>query len=376
MIVPPPATRRRACLATCAVLVAGLIAPLLASAATPAHAAHALPRVRVIAMGGTIGNAMSGRLSARELVAGLPHAERLARLETETFANLASAVLTMDDCARLSRHLVALLAADRELDGVVVTGGTDTLEELAWFLYLTLADARPIVVVGAMRRPGAADDDGPANLADAVRVAGHRAARGLGTVVVMRGQILSARHVRKRHATNLDAFDAPEPERLGLVKGGRVHFDRVHSRLGGVSYEGEKHLPISIPGALALTDGASLPRVDLLLTYQDAAGDLIEAAVAQGARGIVLAGAGAGALTPSQADAARRVARAGVPVVIASRTGAGVAPRPDAFGVLPILTAGDLAPLKARLVLALGLARGMDARQVAALFGTALPNGR
>ena len=327
--------------------------------------------MRVIATGGTIGNAPTGRLSASELVAALPRAERLARIEPETFANLPSAVLTMDDCVRLSRHLATLLAVDRELDGVVVTSGTDTLEELAWFLYLTLADTRPIVVVGAMRRPGAADADGPANLADAVRVAAHPSARGLGTVVVMGGQILSARHVRKRHATNLDAFEAPETERLGVVTRGRVHL-----RPGGVSGRNGKHLPIAIPGSLGLPDGASLPRVDVLLTYQDAAGDLIDAAVAQGARGIVVAGAGAGALTPSQADAARRVARGGVPVVIASRTGAGRAPPPEAFGALPILGAGDLAPLKARLVLVLALARGMEEPEIARLFAAPSQNRR
>jgi L-asparaginase len=224
-----------------------------------------------------------------------------------------------------------------------------------------------------MRRPGAADADGPANLADAVRVAGHRSARGLGTVVVMGGQILSARHVRKRHATDLDAFDAPESERLGTVKRGRVH---MRMRSGGVSQRTEKHLPISIPGSLALPDGASLPRVDVLLTYQDAAGDLVDAAVAQGARGIVLAGAGAGALSPSQADAVRRAAGAGLPVVIGSRTGAGVVARPDTFGTLPILTAGDLEPLKARLVLVLALARGMDGSQIARLFAAGSLNGR
>jgi L-asparaginase len=367
VIASPWHTRRRTSAAACAVLVAAF----LARATPPVDAARPLARVRVIATGGTIGNAPTGRLSASELVAGLPHAERLARLESETFANLPSAVLTMDACVRLSRHLAALLAADRELDGVVVTSGTDTLEELAWFLYLTLADTRPVVVVGAMRRPGAADADGPANLADAVRVAGHRSARGLGTVVVMGGQILSARQVRKRHATDLDAFDAPESERLGTVKRGRV---QMRMRSGGVSQRTEKHLPISIPGSLALPDGALLPRVDVLLTYQDAAGDLIDAAVAQGARGIVLAAAGAGALTPSQADAARRVARGGIPVVIASRTGAGGVPPPEAFGPLPILGAGDLAPLKARLVLVLALARGMEESEIARLFAAPSQN--
>jgi L-asparaginase len=112
--------------------------------------------------------------------------------------------------------------------------------------------------------------------------------------------------------------------------------------------------------------------VDVLVTYQDAAGDLIESAVAEGARGIVMAGAGAGTLTPSQAEAAGRVASAGIPVVIASRTGAGRVAALESPGTPAITTAGDLAPLKARLLLVLALARGMDVQQVAALFaGTA-----
>src|SRR3954471_24235390 len=198
-----------------------LVTAALASS-TPSRADR-LPRVRVVATGRTIATRATGRRSANELVGRVAHADRLARVEAETFTNLPSAVLTLDDCARLSRHLVALFAADRELDGVVVTSGTDMLEELAWFLYLTVADDRPVVVVGAMRRPGAADDDGPGNLADAVRVAAARSTRGLGTIVVMHGQILSARDARKRHATSLDAFDAPASERLGVVKGGTVN---------------------------------------------------------------------------------------------------------------------------------------------------------
>jgi L-asparaginase len=344
-----------------------LVTAALASS-TPFARADRLPRVRVVATGGTIANGAAGRLSANELVGRLAHTDGLARVEAETFTNLPSAVLTLDDCARLSRHLVALFAADRELDGVVVTSGTDTLEELAWFLYLTVADDRPIVVVGAMRRPGAVDDDGPRNLADAVRVAGARSARGLGTIVVMHGQILSARDVRKRHTTNLDAFDAPASERLGVVKGTTVHLGVTKLRSGGASHGDQQPLPSSIRGTFALADDEPLPRVDVLLTYQEAAGDLIEAAVAQGARGIVMAGAGAGALTPSQAEAAGRVARAGVPVVIASRTGAGRIAALDSPGAASMMTAGDLAPLKARLLLVLALARGMDPQQVASLF--------
>jgi L-asparaginase len=223
-----------------------------------------------------------------------------------------------------------------------------------------------------MRRPGAADDDGPRNLADAVRVAAARSTRGLGTIVVMHGQILSARDARKRHATSLDAFDAPASERLGVVKGSTLHLPVSKLRSGRVSHDRGNPLPTSLRGRFALADDEPLPRVDVLVTYQDAAGDLIEAAVAQGARGIVLAGAGAGTLTPSQAEAAGRVARAGIPVVIASRTGAGRVAAFESPGAPSIMTAGDLAALKARLLLVLALARGMDVQQVASLFaGTA-----
>ena len=333
-----------------------LVATTLGASTTPAtaDAAGRQPRVRLIATGGTIANAPAGRLSAEQLVAGLPGANHLARIEPETFTNVPSAALTLDDCARLSHHIVAVLAADPGLDGVVVTSGTDTLEEIAWFLYLTIPGDRPIVVVGAMRRPGPGAD-GPTNLADAVRVAGSQAARGRGTLVVMHGQVLAAREVRKQHATDLGAFDAPEPERAGTVKRGRVQLARAAS-------------PPLAPGVLPISGETHLPRVDVLLAYQGANGDLIEAAVANGARGIVVAAAGAGALTPSQSEAARRVARAGVPVVIASRTGAGTIAAADRPDDLPLLRAGDLAPLKARVLLTLALAHGMDARQIATLF--------
>ena len=182
-----------------------------------------------------------------------------------------------------------------------------------------------------------------------------QAARGRGTLVVMHGQVLAAREVRKQHATDLGAFDAPEPERAGTVKRGRVQLARAAS-------------PPLAPGVLPISGETPLPRVDVLLAYQGANGDLIEAAVANGARGIVVAAAGAGALTPSQSEAARRVARAGVPVVIASRTGAGTIAAADRPDDLPLLRAGDLAPLKARVLLTLALAHGMDARQIATLF--------
>jgi L-asparaginase len=285
------------------------------------------------------------------LPAGLP-----AAIEAETFARGPSTALPLDDWLALSRRLSALFEENPTLSGVVVTAGTDTLEELAWFLYLTVPDARPLVVTGAMRRPSAAGADGSGNLADSIRLAASADARGLGTVVVMHGRILGARDVRKVQTRGLAAFDAASPGRIGDIRGGRV-------RLGPSPPRGLS------PGSLAPPGGARLPRVDIVLTYQGAGSELIEAAVAAGARGLVLASAGAGSLTPAQVEAARRAAASGIPVIVASRVGGGpIGTLRFAPAGAPLFSAGDLQPLRARLLLMLGLARSMPAADLAQLF--------
>jgi len=329
------------------VLLAGYVVPI-----------EAATRVRLITTGGTIANASSGRLTPEALLRMLPHgAPPGIEVEGEAFANASSTALSLDDWRRLARRIVLLLASDRTLAGVVVTSGTDTLEELAFFLHLTIDDRRPIVVVGAMRRPNARDADGPANLADALRVAAARSARDRGTLVAMHGQVHSALEVQKRHATRVGAFDAAPGDTLGTVDATGVSFRR-------------RPAPHPRPGLLALQGDDALPRVDVLLTYQGATGDLLDAAVDAGARGLVLASAGAGSLTPSQADAVRRHAAHGVPVVLATRTGHG---RVRALGAQTagVLSAGDLSALKARVLLMLALAHGEDRAGLDTLFASA-----
>jgi L-asparaginase/Glu-tRNA(Gln) amidotransferase subunit D len=307
-----------------------------------------------MATGGTIANGLEGRLTAQQLVDALPAATRSRVRRVESFANTASPTLDLDDWRRLAQRLAGALASSRALEGVVVTAGTDTLEELAWFLHLTIADERPVVVVGAMRRPGTPEGDGPRNLADAIAVATTRAVRGLGTLVVMHGHVSLARDVRKHHSTRLDAFDPPPGRLLATVRGTRVVMMR--------------HPPADrLHGALPIESDSSLPRVDVLLTYQGAPGDLLDLAVRLGARGLVIAAAGAGSLTPPQAEAARRLAREGVPIVIATRTGAGPVESFDPAD-RTILAASNLSPVKARLTLVLGLAHRMDSRALRQLF--------
>jgi L-asparaginase len=337
------AARLRAVLASALV---GLVVTAAAEGAT---------RVRLITTGGTIANAAAGRLSPDDLVRALPgHGVPGVEVEREEFANASSASLTLQDWVRLSRRVTTLFADDPGLAGIVVTSGTDTLEELAIFLHLTVAAPRPVVLVGAMRRPGAPDADGPRNLLDALRVAADPSSRERGTLVVMHGQVHAAVEARKLHATRLGAFDAPTALVLGKVEGGRVRYHRPP-------------VPRPRPGALALGEGVELPRVDVLLTYQGATGDLVQAAVEAGARGIVLASAGAGSLTPSQAGAAGRLADRGVAIVVATRTGAGVVTRPEP-GSAGFIPAGGLPALKARVLLMLALARGFDRGRIAALF--------
>ena len=334
-------------------------AALVGIAAVLAAAGHGLadgaPRVRVIATGGTIGRTPGGWLSGEQLLATLPPRAAPGDVRAETFSHGTSTALPLQRWLALSRRIRALFERDATLSGVVVTAGTDTLEELAWFLYLTIPDDRPVVVTGAMRRHGAPRSDGAGNLADGIRVAGAPGARGLGTVVVMHGRILAARDVRKIHTRAMPAFDAAAGGRLGEVGPERVRVRRP--------------APGSLrPGVLA-ADDVALPRVDVVVTYQGAGGELIEAAVAAGARGLVMASAGAGSLTPAQQDAARRAASAGIPVVVSSRVGAGPVGRlRNVPAGAPMFSAGDLQPLKARLLLMLALARGTRLADIERLF--------
>ncbi len=312
-----------------------------------------LPRVRVIATGGTISNHAAGRLSGSALVDSVPSVSAIARVEAETFSNVSSVELTLADWVRLSKRVNDVLASG-DVAGVVVTSGSDTLEELAWWLHLTVGSDRVVVVTGAMRRPSDAGADGPRNLTDAVRVAVDPDARRRGTLVVMGGQVLRARDAAKQSVTSLEAFVSTGEGPIGRVNGTRV-------ALAGMARTARP--PVFDLGALT-----QLPRVDVLLTYQQAPGDLVDAATRAGARGLVIAAAGAGAVTAAQADALDAARRAGIPVVVASRVAHGVLTAADVpKGTIP---AGTLSAVKARILLMLALARGDGPAELATVFRT------
>lgn len=350
----------------------------LLSFAAPARAQTdqnaALPRVRLVATGGTISNRDGGRLTAEELIKLMPSVERYARPEYEQFANVASSQLTLDQFLGVSRRINELFTTDASLAGVVVTSGTDTLEELAYFLDLTVKSSKPVVVVGSMRNPSTLGYEGAANLLEGFRVAASADARNKGVLVVLNDEINSAREVTKTDALRLQTFQTRGYGVLGVVDSDRVVFYRDVVK---------RHTARSEFDVSSVT---RLPRVDVIVVYQGADGDLIKSAVDAGAQGIVIAGAGAGATSGTQQEGIAYALKKGVLVVTTTRTGSGrIAPPrrgmaspgspgvPDASGLTPEeqrrrIAGEDLAPVKARLLLMLALTRTKDPAEVQRIF--------
>jgi L-asparaginase len=287
------------------------IAVVLVLGAACAVAAADLPRVRLVATGGTISNRDGGRLTADELLKSMPSLDRYVRAEAEQFANVSSSAVTLEQWLQLTRRINDLYRSDPELAGVVVTSGTDTLEELAYFLDLTVRDVRPVVVVGSMRDPSTLGYEGAANLLEGFRVAAEPASKNKGVLVVLNDEINSAREVTKTDALRLNTFQSRNYGVLGVVDPDRVVYYRDVVKRHTAKSEFD------------LADVTSLPRVDIIMVYQGATGDLIKAAVDGGAKGIVVAAAGTGATAPGQSEGLNYAASKGVIIVTATRTGSG-----------------------------------------------------
>jgi L-asparaginase len=352
-----------------------LIVATLAAVAAPVWAQPAsLPRVRLIATGGTISNRIGGRLTAEELIKSIPDVARYARPEFEQFTNVSSSALTLAQWLQLARRINEVFQQDRELAGIVVTGGTDTLEETAYFLNLTVRDSRPVVVVGSMRNPSTLGYEGAANLLEGIRVAAEPEARGKGVLVVLNDEINAAREVTKTDALRLETFQSRSYGLLGVVDADRVVFYRQPLK---------RHTANSEFDVSKITE---LPRVDVVLVYQDAPGDIISSAVEHGARGIVLAAAGAGATSGTEGQALSDASSKGVVIVTGTRTGSGrvaafrMPPQPaiqaGASGTAAVqrpramsrIAAEDLAPVKARILLMLALTQTKDPAEIQRMF--------
>lgn len=340
---------------------------LLALLLTATHAlAEELPRIAILATGGTIAGVGrsptdagydAGRLSIEALLVTVPQLREIAELRGEQIANVPSQDMTEEIWLALARRVDALLGTD-DVDGIVVTHGTDTLEETAFFLDLVIAGPEPVVLTGAARPATALSADGPRNLLDAVRVAAASAARGRGVMVVFAERIHAAREVTKTAAESVVPFESPSSGPIGSIAAGEVRF-AAHAAQRPVR-----------PARFALGDATALPRVEIVYAHAAMGADLIRAAAAAGARGIVVAGVGNGNMSAAAIAALAAAAEKGVVVVRSSRTGAGAVARnieidDDALG---FVAAGDLNPQKARVLLQLALIRARDPGRVQALF--------
>lgn len=356
-------------------LTLALTAFVALAAAPPAHAQDEetaepdpLPHVRVVATGGTIaGRAQSpeagagyesGSLPIEELLVGLPGLERIADVSAEQFSNLPSTAVTPAHWLELSQRINSILADGvdgREVDGVVVTHGTDALEETAYFLDLTVASDKPVVVVGAMRPPGTVSADGPINLIHAIQTAGAEASRGRGTLVVLNEEIHDARDATKTHTRSVQTFDSRSWGPLGSVGRGGVSFHRRAERRQGAAIE------FDVSGMTP----EQLPRVDILYSYNGADGAAAHAFVAAGAAGLVLAGSGGGGTSRELMEALREVSEGGTWIVRTSRVGAGSA---GSGGRGTLIGGDDLLAQKARILLMVALLHTDDPEELQRFF--------
>ena len=328
---------------------------------------HALPVVAVLATGGTIAGAQAdatsagykaGSFSVNDLLAAVPQLASIAEIRAEQVANVGSQNMTHEVWRALAER-VDTLCEDASVAGIVITHGTDTLEETAYFLSLVIQHDKPVVLVGAMRPATALGAEGPANLYNAVALARHPDARGRGPLVVMNEDVHYAREIQKIASAGLCAFASPNRGRAGVMHGGAPCFYSRNTTTHTTQSE----------FSLALLEKAGWPRVDIVYAYANLQADLIDF-LADVADGIVLAGVGDGNATDLGIDALSRAVADGTAVVRASRTGSGFVARDVELddASLGFVAAGDLNPQKARILLMLGLSVTRDPAALQAIF--------
>lgn len=314
-----------------------------------------LPLVAVVATGGTIANTPSGRLHAVEVADAIPALKSVARLEVEEVIRVASSALGPEHWLTLARRINEILSKSG-VKGVVVTHGSNTVEETGYFLGLTVKSDKPVVLTAAQRQFTTLSSDSPKNFLQAVRVAACDEARGKGALIVANDLINAARDVSKDISTRLETFSSRDLGALGFVDDDRITFYRLPV----------KRHTIATPFDVARLE--KLPRVDIIHTYAGADGALIEAAVAQGAEGVVIAGFPTGAATPIMDDVIRQVVAKGVPVVMTNRGGKGRVMDKRANEARPFTWGDNLTPVKARVLLMLSLTATRDPAALQQMF--------
>ena len=327
-----------------------------------------MKRVTILAVGGTVAGSGPGSLDASytsgtvtvdKLIAAVPDINKIATIKGEQISNIGSQEMNNEVWFKLANRVNELLTSGKA-DGVVITHGTDTMEETAYFLNLVVKSDKPIVMVGAMRNSGSLSADGPLNIFNAVNVAMNKEAVGKGVMVVMNDEIHAAREVTKTNTTAVDTFKSPNSGKIGTVFYGNVKFYMNPTR---------KH---TVNSAFDITKIKELPRVDIIYSHSNDNPDFVNVAVKNGAKGIINAGMGNGNPFPNALEALGEAVKAGVVVVRDSRVGSGETTLNGEVddGKYGFLASDNLNAQKARVLLMLALTQTTDKAKIQELFLT------
>ena len=325
-------------------------------------------RVVIVATGGTIAGSAesttaagykSGAVAVDVLIAAVPQMKSFADVSGVQVASIGSQDMNDEVWVKLAAE-VNRLAAQADVDGIAITHGTDTMEETAYFLNLVVKSDKPVVLTGSMRPSTSLSADGPLNIYNAVGVASDPRARGRGVLVVANDDIHGARAITKRHTTDVQTFTSPEAGLIGVCLFDSRDFVRMPARAHTTA------TPFKVAA------GQALPRVDIIYAHAGMSPDLIDTAVANGAKGIVIAGVGDGNMTTPALEAVRRAIAKNVVVVRSTRVGEGVVRRnievsDDKIGTVASM---ELVPGKARVLLKLALTQTSDAKRIQEYFNT------
>jgi L-asparaginase len=326
------------------------------------------PQVHILGTGGSISGIGPHRLdytlypeagkklTVEQMLERIPEARELAEPTGEDVLQVGSPSIGPNEWLQLC-HRIHALFGPHAVKGIVITHGTATLEETAYFLHLTVKSDRPVVLTGAMRPPSAVGTDADLNLLDAIRLAATPEAAGRGVLTVLNNEIQSARDVTKSNAFRVDTFDSRDFGVLGYVDSdARVLFYRAVTR------PHTKATPFDVRGK------NELPRVDIVYSYAGADGVLVDALTAHRPDGMVLVGFGGGSYPGAFLEAGKRAVQAGIPVVLATRSWNGrvvITPKKQADG---FIVCDDLMPQKARILLMLALTVTRDREAMQEMF--------
>ncbi|GAA7976094.1 type II asparaginase [Helicobacter pylori] len=326
--------------------------------------AQNLPTIALLATGGTIagsgasaslGRYKSGELGIKELLKAIPSLNRLARIQGEQVSNIGSQDMNEEVWFKLAKRAQELLD-DSRIQGVVITHGTDTLEESAYFLNLVLHSTKPVVLVGAMRNAASLSADGALNLYNALSVAIDEKSANKGVLVVMDDSIFSAREAIKTHTTHTSTFKALNSGTIGSVYYGKVRYYMQPLR---------KHTTESEFSILELK--TPLPKVDIIYTHAGMTPDLFQASLKSHAKGVVIAGVGNGNVSAGFLKAMQEASQMGVVIVRSSRVGSGEVTSGE-IDDKAFITSDNLNPQKARVLLQLALTKTNDKEKIQEMF--------